>query len=177
MSGRATIALIGMRGAGKTTVGRALAELLAVPFVDLDESTLAWARRVGVRAGDVGELLVRVGGWTFRRMEAQALRALLEPCQRLVVATGGGTVEDADARAWLRRAARVVWLRADPARLAERIGSDPTSRPALDGRDTLAEIPTVLARREPIYASLAEVVVDSAAGPPEEIAARIREAL
>jgi shikimate kinase len=175
------IALLGMRGAGKTTVGRVLARRLDRPFVDLDERTLVQGRRAGVRAGvraaSVGELLRRAGRGRFRDFEAAALRAVLEPGDTVVLATGGGVVEREDSRVWLERAARSVFLSVPVEILAERLRRDPTDRPALAGADVLRELPLLLAAREPLYRSLAECVVECGDDPPEEVAERIAAAL
>ena len=92
MASPRTIALVGMRCAGKTSVGRALAERLGLAFLDLDEELLRDARQAGLAAASAGELLAQLGELRFRRWEAKALRRILEPCQELVLATGGGTV-------------------------------------------------------------------------------------
>ena len=133
MSARATVCLLGLRAAGKSSVGRAAASLLGRPFVDLDERLVVEARRAGVHAASAGELLRLAGEARFRDFESAALRSLLEPGQKLVVATGGGVVERDDARVWLRRAGRCVWLDAPPAVLAERLRADDTERPPLLG--------------------------------------------
>jgi shikimate kinase len=174
---RDTIALLGPRCSGKTIVARALAAALALPFVDLDEETVRFARYSGHRAASAGELLARVGPAVFRDLEAAVVKRVLEPSPRCVAATGGGIVERADNRAWLARSARCIYLQVPPEVLAERMRADPTPRPALDGGDPVAELADVAARRAPLYRALAEVVIDGAAAPPEELAARIRAEL
>jgi shikimate kinase len=171
------IALLGMRAAGKTTVGRILARRMERPLVDLDERTLIQARRAGLRAASVGELLRTAGRGRFRDLEALALRSVLEPGDAVVLATGGGIVEREDSRAWLARAARSVFLSVPVEILAARLAADPTDRPALTGTDALRELPHLLARREPLYRELAQAVVECGDDPPEGVAARILAAL
>jgi shikimate kinase len=166
---RATLALVGMRGAGKTTVGRALAEELSLPFLDLDEATLEFAAHAGVHAADVPALFASAGEARFREFEAFALRRVLEPGVRCVLATGGGVVERPDNRTWLARAAFVVWLDAAVATLEERIAAGGASRPALRGADVVAEVAALAAHRRPLYAALANVrfATDEGVEPPE----------
>ena len=152
------LALVGLRAVGKTSVGRRLAERLGRPFPDLDEATLQVARLSGEPCSSVAELF-SAGEARFREHEAHALRRILEPGVRCVLATGGGVVERPDNRAWLGRAAQVVWLRAPLELLAERIERD-GGRPALLGGDAAAELPVIAARRAPLYASVAQRRLD-----------------
>lgn len=178
---RPTLALLGLRGSGKSTVGRLLAAERGEPFVDLDDETLRQGRRAGLRVATVGELLDRAGTARFRALEAVALRLLLEPSQRLVLATGGGVVEREDNRAWLARGARGVFLSVPLERLAERLRAEPGLRPPLLGReagaDAAAELGELLRRREPAYRALAEVVIECDGATPAEIVTRIQAAL
>jgi len=168
-----TIALVGMRCAGKSVVGRELAQLLGLPFLDLDELLLEDARHAGEPAEHAGELLARVGELRFRGFESSALRRVLEPCQALVLATGGGTLESAANRGWLQRAARCVWLRAELATLERRMLQDKSPRPALLGGHATAELQELLARRCQDYASLGEIQVETEDKTPQEVAREI----
>jgi len=175
---RETIALLGLRCSGKTTVGRLLATELGLPFVDLDDETLRAGQYAGWHVGSVGELLERAGRAVFRDLEASALRRVLEPSPRLVVATGGGVVERSDDRAWLARVARCIYLSVPTEVLERRLASDPTPRPPLlGGKDAVDELARLRARREPLYRALAEIEIECGDSPPEEIARRIRESL
>ena len=146
------VVLVGLMGAGKSTVGRRLAKELQRPFADVDE-------QVELRAGvTVPHLFASRGEAAFRALEAEVLAELLASEAPLVVAAGGGAVTGAANRAALMRSrARVVWLRASPEFLAGR--TDPTHRPLLagDARGTLARLH---AERAPLYAEVADVTVD-----------------
>jgi shikimate kinase len=167
------LVLLGLRCSGKSTLGRRLATELGRAFVDGDEATLAAGRQAGQRVGSAGELLARVGQATFRELESGALRRLLEPGPRIVLATGGGVVERADNRTWLARCARCVYLDVPLARLAERLRADPTPRPALLGVDPAEELGELFRRRDPLYRALAELVLACDDDPPKTLAARV----
>ena len=156
------IVLIGMRGAGKTTLGRALAERLARPFVDVDEL-------IGELAGrPADEVLARDGEPAFRALEERALRLAAERAGA-VVATGGGSVLHADAFASLARGARVAWLDATPDVLLARASAHP--RPPLTNLPPLEEIRALLARRAPLYRAAADIVIQVGPGAPDPILA------
>ena len=171
------IVLIGMRCSGKSTVGRELARLLDRPFVDADDRTVQMGRRAGFHHASAGELLAARGLATFRDLEAAALRPLLEPRQDLVVAAGGGALERADTRSWLTRTATCVWLDVPADTLQARLRADSTARPSLTGADPAAEVPAVLARREPQYAAMAQLRVDAGDRAPDALAQAIRDEL
>lgn len=172
-----TIALLGLRCSGKTTVGRLLAAELDLAFLDLDEELLRCARYAGWNPASSGELLERAGQAVFRELEAGALRRVLEPSPRLVLATGGGVVERSDNRAWLRRVARCVFLAVPIPTLAARLRADPTPRPPLLGQDAADELPALARRRDAHYRALAEVTIDCGDAPAAEIVQRIRSVL
>jgi len=172
---QSTIALVGMRCAGKSVVGRALAQLLGRPFLDLDELLLEDARHAGEPAEQAGELLARVGELRFRGFESSALRRVLEPCQELVLATGGGSLESASNRGWLQRSARCVWLRADVETLQRRMQADPSLRPALGAGDPVLELEELLKRRSRHYRELSEWELDSSTLGPEDLAGKLAE--
>jgi shikimate kinase len=171
-----TVVLIGMRGAGKSTVGAALARLLGVEFVDCD-SRLEAKHRMSVR-----EIFERHGETRFREWEREVLVEVLASGPPGVVATGGGAVLRDDSLRDVRRAGRVVYLAASPETLASRIGSDAASRdrrPALTGtgRSAESEVAEVLREREPRYRQAADRVVATDGRSPEEVAAEIVRAL
>ncbi len=172
--------LIGLRGSGKTTIGRLLGDRLGWPggFLDLDDLT---ARHLG-GAGSVGEAWAKHGEPTFRRAEKEVLVSVLRRDQQ-VIALGGGTPTAPGAANLLeaeRRAGRVriVYLRADPEVLRGRLSrTDMSNRPSLTGADPLAEIDAVFARRDPAYLDLADEVVDANVGSAEQVADHVARSL
>jgi shikimate kinase len=134
------IYLTGFMGAGKTTVGRALAENLRVPFIDLDAE-------VESRSGAcVREIFDTLGEAHFRRLESESLRrtAALETC---IVATGGGVPEEPENRAWMRLNGLVVWLDATLPVVEERL-AQVTDRPLFGDSEEVARL---FARRRQVY--------------------------
>lgn len=163
------IYLVGMMGAGKTTVGRALARRLGRPFVDCDKEIV---QRTGVPVATIFEIEGEAG---FRRRESEAL-AQIAATPGQVVATGGGAVLAEVNRETLRRQGTVVYLRVSVDRLVERTARD-TARPLLAGVDRRATIESLLALRDPLYREVAHFVIDSAGQSPGTLAGRIAEAL
>lgn len=145
------VVLIGLRGSGKSTLGRLVAEATHTPFVDLDDRT---AEIAGFETP--GAALRALGEAQFREAEVDALRAVLDepPC---VLALGGGTPTAHGAAEMLAACARpIVYLRATPATLRARLAvHGATDRPSLTGRGTLDEIDEVFAVRDPVYTGLA----------------------
>lgn len=143
--------LVGAPGAGKTTVGRRVATRLGVAFADSD-------REIEQRAGmSVADIFVDQGEDAFRDLEAKVVSDLLTTCPG-VLSLGGGAVLRADSREALAHQ-RVVWLRVGVPAAASRVGMN-TARPLLLGnvRGTLM---TLLAERDPLYAEVATVTVDT----------------
>lgn len=164
--------LVGGRGAGKTTVGKALARELSCAFTDMDDFLCA---RAGMSVAD----MVAAEGWEgFRARECAALREAVAEAAALgrgaVIATGGGIVLDAGNRAFLREKGRVFWLALTPEAAAQRLAASPLTaqRPSLTGRPLLEEVREVMEARAPLYAGAAHHKVD-AAQPPEKVCAAI----
>jgi len=150
-----TIALVGMMGAGKTTVGRRLAQELNLPFHDADQE-------IEQAAGmSVSELFARHGEESFRRGEAQVIERLLSG-EPIVLATGGGALLDAGTRRLVAERAISVWIRADVDTLVRRATRRAT-RPLLQRGDPKETITRLLAERTPYYA-LADIAVESRPG-------------
>jgi XRE family aerobic/anaerobic benzoate catabolism transcriptional regulator len=148
------IALLGLRGAGKSTIGRRLARRLRVPFVELD-------RRVEESAGmSLSELFALHGESYYRRLERDALERVLEDGRPLVLATGGGLPASPQTYARLRGRALTVWLRAAPEDHWNRVVQQGDRRPMADHPEAMAELRRLLAAREPLYA-LATATVDT----------------
>lgn len=169
MNDRGPTVLIGMMGAGKTTVGRALADRLGVEFVDTDDL-------VAVAAGlSIRELFERHSEEHFRRVESSVLEEALRGITSGVIGCGGGVVIAAANRRLLKDAnAAVVWLRASPDVLAGRLAGA-TDRPLLDG-DAVAKLDGLTAQRGAWYAEVATVVVDVDNRSVEEVVEAILKA-
>jgi shikimate kinase len=149
----ANLYLVGMMGAGKTTVGRALARRLKLRFVDSDHEIEA---RCGVKIPVVFEIEGEEG---FRAREAQAI-AELTARDGIVLATGGGAVLSAENRRLLAEHGTVVYLRATPEHLYERVRQD-RNRPLLATGDPLVRLRELYQVRDPLYRAVADVVVDT----------------
>jgi len=163
------ILLIGMMGSGKSTVGRLLAERLGWPYLDSDE-------QVEARTGKtVPDLFAERGEPFFRAEETLALEAATTSDGPVVVSVAGGAVLSADNRARIRPAGLVVWLRADAATLATRVG-DGHGRPLL-GDNASAALQRLYDERRPLYEDLADVTVDVDHLSPLEVTDRVVAAL
>lgn len=141
------IALIGLRGAGKSTLGAKLAESLKVPFVELD-------KEVEKEAGAaLGEVFAMYGQDAFRRFERRALERVLAQHERAVIAVGGSLVTDAGSYDLLLDRCRCIWLRTSPQEHMSRVIAQGDMRP-FKGRSSAAldEIRKLLDDREPLYA-------------------------
>lgn len=139
------VALVGLRGAGKSTVGRRLALALEVPFVELDVEV---ERLSGLQ---LAELFEFHGVDTFKRYQAEALERALRTGDRLVIATGGSIVEDAQTYSRLQETCRTVWLRAAPLHHWQRVVDQGDRRPMRDRPRAMAELEELLERRRADY--------------------------
>ncbi len=173
MPSNPSIALIGLRGSGKTTVGRELAKIRGCDFVDTDY----WIVRAALKT--IAEIFAEEGEASFRAWEVEAIAqaVALGPA---VISVGGGAVLDPQNVMALRGAATIVWLTAPTEVLWDRIQSDPASqsaRPSLTNMSGLDEIRAMLAQRKAAYESAADVVIDTSNTLPQEIAEQIARRL
>ena len=146
------VVLVGLMGSGKSTVGRVLADRLRRPLFDSDQMIEARTGRT------VREIFVADGEPAFRALESEALSDALASTTPSVVAAAGGVVLSEDNRRVLRDAnARVVWLRADPALLVDRVQSA-GHRPLLDD-DPPAVLQRMAETREPLYREVADLII------------------
>jgi XRE family aerobic/anaerobic benzoate catabolism transcriptional regulator len=164
------VALLGLRGAGKTTVGRRLAKRLARPFVELD-------RRLEEPADlSLEEILALHAEDYYRKLEGDVLRQVLHEQQPIVLATGGGLVTSQDTYHLLRNAAVTVWLRARPEDHWNRVVRQGDRRPMTDHPQAMADLRALLVAREPLYASAA-IVVDTSSNPITKVVDAVEHAV
>jgi XRE family aerobic/anaerobic benzoate catabolism transcriptional regulator len=167
-----TVALLGLRGAGKSTIGAALAKRLNVPFFELDAL-------VEEAAGlPLPEIFAVHGESHYRRLESRALEDFLAKGRPAVLATGGGIVNSRETFDLLRRGAVTVWLRAKPEDHMDRVVRQGDRRPiAKSGRAAaMAQLRQILAAREPLYAE-ADVAVDTSGVAARDVVAKVEDAL
>ncbi|MHC4375977.1 MAG: shikimate kinase [Planctomycetota bacterium] len=139
------VALVGLRGAGKSTVGRRLALALEVPFVELDAEVERLAEL------QLAELFELHGVETFRRYQREALEQTLRTGDRLVIATGGSIVEDPETYERLLDTCRTAWLRASPLNHWQRVIEQGDRRPMRDRPRAMGELEDLLERRRADY--------------------------
>ncbi len=161
------VALLGLRGAGKSTLGPQLAAALGVPFVELDD-------RIEEAAGlSLTELFALHGESYYRRLETQCLSGLIALGRPFVVALGGGVVQNDDAFRLARTHCTTVWLRARPEDHMGRVLAQGDRRPIAGRGDAMAELQAILAAREPQYRQ-ADVTVDTSHHGPRTLEALLR---
>lgn len=163
-----SIVLVGLMGAGKTTIGRRLANALKLPFFDADHEI---ERAAGCT---VTEIFARHGEAAFREGERRVIARLLEG-PRHVLATGGGAFMAPETRALIHANGLSIWLRAGLDLLMERVSRRPT-RPLLQNPDPRAVMERLMTERYPIYAE-ADITIDSTGGPHDAIVHEIVKAL
>jgi shikimate kinase len=163
-----TIVLVGLMGAGKSSIGRRLAQRLSLPFIDAD-------KEIEAAAGcTIEEIFQRLGEQAFREGERRVILRLLDDPPH-VLATGGGAFMDPLIRARIKERAISIWLYADLELLVRRV-SRRSNRPLLKGGNPRDILTALMERRYPVYAE-ADVRVDSADGPPEQTVQRVADAL
>lgn len=163
-----TVVLVGLMGAGKTSVGRRLADLFGTRFVDAD-------KEIEQAAGcTIADFFERYGEDEFRRGEERVIARLLTepPC---VLATGGGAYMSEDTRREIRDHGLSLWLKADLDVLFERVARR-SDRPLLQTEDPRATLKSIMEARYPVYAQ-AELVVESYRGPIEQTVERVYKRL
>jgi shikimate kinase len=163
------IVLTGYRCVGKSSAGKLIAERLHVPFYDTDELV---EKRTGKKIREI----VKAGGWdAFRREERDAVSSLKD-INECVIALGGGAILDRSNVECLGSDGIFIWLRAEPETVIQRLKADDRSRetrPSLSGRDLCEETVEIIAAREPVYRSIAGIVIKTDRQTIAEITDRI----
>jgi len=159
------VALLGVRGSGKSTIGAELARELDVPFHELDALIEDTA---GLPAAQIFEIH---GEDYFRRLERETLRRFLAEAGPFVLAAGGGLVTEPETFALLREGSRTIWLSARPEDHYRRVLEQGDDRPMAGNPGAMAELRTLLAARRPLYEQADQTVNTSAYGVAEAVAA------
>jgi len=157
------IVLIGMRGSGKTTVGKILAQKLGREFIEMDELI---TRKMGLT---IPEIVARYGWPKFRDIEEE-ITGEVAGRANIINASGGGVVTREKNIAKLKKSGVLVWLQADIDTLVNRIGED-TDRPPLgEGRSRREDTELTLKKRKPLYQQAADLTINTENKTPEEVA-------
>lgn len=164
-----SVVLIGYRGTGKSTVARLLAQRWSWESVDADCELEARAGKT------IAELFATEGEGVFRDWETAVLKDLV-PQRQIIVAAGGGAVLREENRRTLTDAEWIVWLKASPETIAERVAADATTnerRPQLTTAGGMQEIVELLQQREPLYRQMAQCAIETDGLSPQQVAARV----
>jgi XRE family transcriptional regulator, aerobic/anaerobic benzoate catabolism transcriptional regulator len=164
------VALIGLRGAGKSTVGARLARALKVPFLELDALI---EEAAGLPLAQIFEMH---GERYFRRLEREMLSRFAAGAGPAVLAAGGGLVTDLETFGILRASCRTIWLSATPRDHYRRVQAQGDRRPMAGSADAMAELEALLAARRPLYA-MADLTIDTSTVPVTEAVRRIAHAM
>jgi shikimate kinase len=160
------IVLIGMRGSGKTTVGRILALKLGREFIEMDELI---ARKAGLSIPEI----VKKYGWTkFRELEEEITSEVARR-DNIINASGGGVVTRENNVVKLKKNGVLVWLQADVDTLVSRIGDDTNRPPLVNGKSRREDMELTFKERKPLYQKAADFVVNTENKAPEEAAEAI----
>ena len=157
------VSLVGLRGAGKSTVGKALAKHLGVPFVELDaviekETNLS-----------LGELFSLHGEAYYKRLAYDMLLKLFAKDEPMVLATGGSIVTDAESWQVLKRRSHTVWLKASPEHHWKRVLGQGDTRPMANRSSAMTELRSILSLRTPLYSEAAQTIDTSSVRVPEAV--------
>ncbi|HEV7610931.1 MAG TPA: helix-turn-helix transcriptional regulator [Steroidobacteraceae bacterium] len=165
---RNRIALIGLRGAGKSTLGAQLAQELQVPFVEMD-------REIEAESGlPLSELFSLYGQAGYRRFEGRCLARIVKEHPRAVLSVGGGVVSEADTYDFLLANCFTVWLSASPSEHMQRVIAQGDMRPMAESHEAMEDLKRILAVREPQYRK-ADEIVDTSGLSVEASFVRLRD--
>ena len=167
---RGRVALIGLRGAGKSTIGAKIANELQVPFLELDRII---EQESGLALSSIFDLYGQSG---FRRLERQCLDQVIDLHPRFVLATGGSLVSEPATFARLLTTCFTIWLRATPEEHMQRVMAQGDTRPMADNREAMSDLRRILEVREPLYGK-ADVTIDTSAATAEETLTNVMNAV
>jgi XRE family aerobic/anaerobic benzoate catabolism transcriptional regulator len=167
---RKRIALIGLRGAGKSTLGGMLARALRMPLIELNREI---ARETGLPAGEVMALY---GLAAYRRIEQRVLERVAREEERAVIVAGGGIVNEDEAFNLLLENCYTVWIKAQPEEHMARVLAQGDFRPMAGNAEAMDDLKRILATREAMYRK-ADAIVDTSGETPQQSFARLREAV
>jgi XRE family aerobic/anaerobic benzoate catabolism transcriptional regulator len=164
------IALIGLRGGGKTTLGRELAAQIEAPFVEMNKEI---ERGSGMSLNEIFSLS---GQAAYRRHERRALERVIEGHAAAVIATGGSLVSEPGTFELLLDACYTIWIKAAPDEHMERVIAQGDMRPMAGNAESMADLRRILSEREPLYGK-ADAAVDTAGKSPQESVAELRRVI
>src|SRR5664279_661026 len=165
---RRRIALIGLRGGGKSTLGALLAERLEVPFIELDREI---ERRSGATLSEIFEMF---GQETFRRAEREALSEVLQRHPHFVIATSGSIVTEPGTLELLLASCFTIWVRAEPEEHMKRVMAQGDMRPMANNARAMEDLVSILKSREPLYAKAEAVLATTGKTPEQNLAELLR---
>jgi XRE family aerobic/anaerobic benzoate catabolism transcriptional regulator len=169
-SRRRRVALVGLRGAGKTTLGSALATELRLPFVELDREI---EREAGI---SLSEVFLLYGQNGYRRIERRCLERVLDANAEMVIAVGGGIVSEPDAYDLLLRHCFTVWVKASPDEHMARVVAQGDLRPMQGNVEAMDDLKRILDAREPLYRK-ADVTLDTSGEDAQQSLSKLRQAV
>jgi len=165
---RRRIAMIGLRGGGKSTLGQLLAEHLGVPFIELDREI---ERRSGANLSEIFDMF---GQETFRRAEREALDEVLRWHPHFVIATSGSIVTEPGTLELLLASCFTVWVRAEPEEHMKRVMAQGDMRPMANNARAMEDLVSILKSREPLYAKAEAVLATTGKTPEQNLAELLR---
>ncbi len=165
---RRRIALLGLRGGGKSTLGKLLADKLGVPFIELDREI---ERRSGALLSEIFDMF---GQETFRRAEREALDDVLRRHPHFVIATSGSIVTEPGTLELLLSSCFTVWVRAEPEEHMKRVMAQGDMRPMAKNARAMEDLVSILKSREPLYAKAEAVIATTGKSPEQNLAELLR---